>query len=164
MEPELSTKNCCHLVATSSRTTLKPVLTESYYSKGLWWFSSSVVSSSLRPHALWPARLFCPWGFPGKNTGVGSHFLLQGIFPNSEIEPRSPALQADALTSEPPGKPAWRVDVLNYVLRLGQIPGTLSPWSLPLGQASPVLKETAGPSTGQCAKNSWPLCPAGSPL
>ena len=25
--------------------------------------------------------LFCPWDFPGKNTGVGCHFLLQGIFP-----------------------------------------------------------------------------------
>ena len=26
----------------------------------------------------------CPWGFPGKNTGVGCHFLLQGIFPTQE--------------------------------------------------------------------------------
>ena len=26
-------------------------------------------------------RLFCPWNFPGKNTGVEYHFLLQGIFP-----------------------------------------------------------------------------------
>ena len=40
---------------------------------------------------------------PGKNIGVGSHSLLQGIFP--EIEPRSSALQADPLWSEPPGKP-----------------------------------------------------------
>ena len=30
---------------------------------------------------LQPARLLCPWDFPGKNTGVGCHFLLQGIFP-----------------------------------------------------------------------------------
>ena len=29
---------------------------------------------------LQPARLLCPWDFPGKNTGVGCHFLLQGIF------------------------------------------------------------------------------------
>ena len=27
-----------------------------------------------------PARLLCPWDSPGKNTGVSSHFLLQGIF------------------------------------------------------------------------------------
>ena len=28
----------------------------------------------------WPASLLCPWNFPGKNTRVGCHFLLQGIF------------------------------------------------------------------------------------
>ena len=28
-----------------------------------------VVSYSLQPHGLWPARLLCPWDFPGKNTG-----------------------------------------------------------------------------------------------
>ena len=28
-----------------------------------------------------PDRLLCPSDFPGKNTGVGCHFLLQGIFP-----------------------------------------------------------------------------------
>ena len=28
-----------------------------------------------------PARLLCPWDFPGKNNGVGCHALLQGIFP-----------------------------------------------------------------------------------
>ena len=39
-----------------------------------------VVSSSLWLHGLYPARLFCPWDFPNKNTGVGCRFLLQGIF------------------------------------------------------------------------------------
>ena len=33
----------------------------------------------LGPHGLQPSRLLCPWDFPGKNTGVGCHFLLQGI-------------------------------------------------------------------------------------
>ena len=41
----------------------------------------------------------------GKNTGVGCHALLQRIFPNSGIKPRSPALQADSLPPAPPGKP-----------------------------------------------------------
>ena len=36
---------------------------------------SSVVSTSLRLHGLWPARFLCPWDFSGKNTGVGCHFL-----------------------------------------------------------------------------------------
>ena len=43
--------------------------------------SCSAVSNSLRPHGLQRARLLCPWDSPGKNTGVGCHFLLQGIFP-----------------------------------------------------------------------------------
>ena len=34
----------------------------------------------LRPHGLWPIRLLGPWDSPGKNTGVGYHDLLQGIF------------------------------------------------------------------------------------
>ena len=32
-------------------------------------------------HELYPTRLLCPWDFPGENTGVGCHCLLQGIFP-----------------------------------------------------------------------------------
>ena len=43
--------------------------------------SCSVMSDSLQSHELYPARLLCPWDFPGKNTGVGCHALLQGIFP-----------------------------------------------------------------------------------
>ena len=42
----------------------------------------SAVFNSLPPHVLWPARLLCPWDSPGKNMGMGSHSLLQGIFPN----------------------------------------------------------------------------------
>ena len=33
------------------------------------------------------ARFLCPWNFPGKNTGVGCHFLLQGIFPTQGLNP-----------------------------------------------------------------------------
>ena len=49
------------------------------YSKScskLYSYSCSVMSSS-----LWPHGLLCLWDFPGKNTGVGCHTLLQGIFP-----------------------------------------------------------------------------------
>ena len=44
-------------------------------------FSHQVMSDSLWPRGLSPTRLLCPWDFPGRNTGVGCHFLLQGIFP-----------------------------------------------------------------------------------
>ena len=43
---------------------------------------------------------FCPCGSPGKNPGVGCHFLLQGILPTQELNPRLPSLlhqQADSL-------------------------------------------------------------------
>ena len=50
--------------------------------------SHSVVSNSLKPHELSQcARLLCPWSFSGKNTEVGSHFLLQRIFPNQGSNP-----------------------------------------------------------------------------
>ena len=42
--------------------------------------SCSVMSCSLRPLGLQPARLLCPWNSSGKNTGVGCHSLLQRIF------------------------------------------------------------------------------------
>ena len=44
--------------------------------------SHSVVSDSLRPHGL-----YSPWHSPGQNTGVGSHSLLQGIFPAQGFNP-----------------------------------------------------------------------------
>ena len=40
----------------------------------------SAMSDSSQPRGLWPARLLCPWDSPGKNTGVGCHALLPGIF------------------------------------------------------------------------------------
>ena len=49
--------------------------------------SCSVVPSFLRPHWLQPTRLLCPWDFPGKDTGVGCYFLLQGIFPTQGSNP-----------------------------------------------------------------------------
>ena len=41
---------------------------------------TSVVSNSVWPYELQPARLLCPWDSPGKNTGVSCQALLQGIF------------------------------------------------------------------------------------
>ena len=41
----------------------------------------------------------------GKNTGVGCHFLFQGIFPTQGVSPGLPVLQTDSVLSERPGKP-----------------------------------------------------------
>ena len=54
------------------------------------WGNHSVVSDSLQPHGLQPTRLLHPWDSPGKNTGVGCHFLLQGIFLTQGSNPGLP--------------------------------------------------------------------------
>ena len=46
-----------------------------------------VMSDSLWPHGLWPARLLCPWNSPGKNTGMGCHSLLQRSFSTQRLSP-----------------------------------------------------------------------------
>ena len=83
--------------------------------------SCSVVSNTLQHHGLQHARLLCLWDFPGKNTGVGYRFLLQGSsWPRDK--PGSPSLQADSLLSEPPDKP--QQFVLYYL-------SSLCPWNSP---------------------------------
>ena len=77
-----------------------------YEKKMKWNVSCSVMSHSLQPHVL-----YSPWNSSGWHTGVGSCSLLQGNLPNPGIEPRFPALQADSLPSEPPGKP-WVMYIL----------------------------------------------------
>ena len=42
-------------------------------------------SDSLQPYGLYSSRLLCPWNSPGKNTGVGSHSLLQETFPTQGL-------------------------------------------------------------------------------
>ena len=50
-------------------------------------------------------QALCPRNSPGKNMGVGCHFLLQEIFPTQGSNPGLPhCRQVGALTSEPPGK------------------------------------------------------------
>ena len=53
----------------------------------LLYICAFIASDSLQPHGLPPGKLFCPWDFPGKNTGVDCHFLFRGIFPTQESNP-----------------------------------------------------------------------------
>ena len=63
---------------------------------------ASVVSSSAT-HGPWPTSPLYPWGSPGKNTEVGCHALLQGIFPTPG---RNLSLQqADSLPLSHLGRP-----------------------------------------------------------
>ena len=65
---------------------------------------TSVVSDSVRPHRQQPTRLPHPWGSPGKNTGVGCHFLLQSmkVKSESEVAQSCPTL-SDPMDCSPPG-------------------------------------------------------------
>ncbi|CAM9884602.1 unnamed protein product [Rangifer tarandus platyrhynchus] len=68
--------------------------------------SQPVVSDSLRPHGLYPTRLLCPWNpCPGKNAGVGSHSLRQGIFPTQGLNPGP--LPCGRLLQSSPDTTAW---------------------------------------------------------
>ena len=55
-----------------------------YYLKLLYLMLVAQLCPTLQAHGLQPTRLLCPWDFPGKVTGVGCHFFLQGIFPNQD--------------------------------------------------------------------------------
>ena len=62
------------------------------------------MSDSVRPHKRQPTRLRQPWDSPGKNTGVGCHFLLQctKVKSESEVAQSCPTLP-DPLDCSPPG-------------------------------------------------------------
>ena len=62
-----------------------------------------------KSHGLCLTRLLQQWNFPGKSTGVGCHFLLQGIFPTQGLNLGLLHLQVDTLPSGPPGKPRSQV-------------------------------------------------------
>ena len=89
---------------------------------------------------------YISWNSPGQNTGVGSRSLLQGNLPNSGIEPRSPALQADSLPAEPPGKPITIVK------------DTCSPvFTAALFTTARTWKQPSCPSTGEWIKKKWDM-------
>ena len=62
------------------------------------------MSNSVRPHRRQPTRLPHPWDSPGKNTGVGCHFLLQCMKVKSESEVAQSCLTlSDPIDCSPPG-------------------------------------------------------------
>ena len=65
---------------------------------------ASVVSDSVRPHRWQPTRLPRPWDSPGKNTGVGCHFLLQCMKVTTESEVTQSCLTlSNIVDCSPPG-------------------------------------------------------------
>ena len=68
-----------------------------------------------------PTRLLCPWDFPGKNTGLGFHVLLQGIFLTWGLNPNLLHWQVDSLPLSHLESPVvyWR---LEYIFPLNVTP------------------------------------------
>ena len=95
----------------------------------------------LQPHGLQYTKFFCSWDFPGKNTGMGCHFLLQGNLPNPRIELlslSSPALAGRFFTTTPSGEPQVKDYTTNKWMRIWTprsdsktyIPPHWAPWTL----------------------------------
>ena len=68
------------------------------------------MSNSVRPHRWQPTRLLYPWDSPGKNTGVGCHFLLQcmKVKSESEVAQSCPTL-SDPIDCSLPGSSVHRI-------------------------------------------------------
>ena len=78
----------------------------------------------LQSYGLQPARLLCPWNSLGKNTGVGYHALLQGIFLTQRLNLHLLGLlhwQAGSLSLAPPGKPSQRVQTSSYKIKIRDV-------------------------------------------
>ena len=76
-----------------------------------------LLSHSVMLDSLWPARLLCPWSFPGKNTGVGCHFLLQGIILTQAFKPHllnSLYWEADSLPLHHLGSCVYKYPIFIY--------------------------------------------------
>ena len=89
-------------------------------------------------------QLLCSWNFPGKNTGVGCHFLLQGIFPTQGLNRRLLHLLhwlVDSLPLAPPGKPLKSyLTSLGFMINICKI-GTVIPTDF-LSQHTPTHTHT----------------------
>ena len=101
--------------------------------------SPSVMYDSVQPHRRQPTRLPCPWDSPGKNTGVGCHFLLQcmKVKSESEVAQSCPTL-CDPMDYSPPGSSVHGIFQAR-VLEWGVIAFSNSAPSDQISQSCPTL-------------------------
>ena len=111
------------------------------------------MSDSVRPHRRQPTRLPYSWDSPGKNTGVGCHFLLQCMKVKSESEvvqsSPTPWTPWTAAYQAPPSMGFSRQEYWSGV----PLPSPLLPWPLPKSaNLSPNPKPFPGcPTVGVCS-------------
>ena len=109
------------------------------------------MSDSVRPHRWKPTKLPRPWSSPGKNTGVGCHFLLQRrkVKTESEIAQPCPTLR-DPMDCSLPGSAVHGIFQAR-VLRWGAI--TFSEWVLSAGNLRTSSSFICRTSSGLCIIN-----------
>ena len=97
------------------------------------------MSNSVRPHRQQPTRLPRPWDSPGKNTGVGCHFLLQCMKVKSESEVAQSCLTLrDPMDCSPPGSSTHGIfqarvlewGAIAFSVMKGREPLFYFPWSV----------------------------------
>ena len=129
------------------------------------------MSNSVQPHRRQPTRLPRPWDSPGKNTGVGCHFLLQCLKVKSESEvAQSCPTPSDPMDCSPPGSSVhgiFQARVLEWgaiafsdravgkVKSLSHVRLVAIPWS---------AAYQAPPSMGFSRQEYWSGVPLPSPL
>ena len=110
-------RNRSHIHLRSAITALVCTCRDSTPCRGCGSCVCSGMFNSFPPYVMLLARLLCPWDSPVKNTGVGYHFLLQGLVLTQGFNLCLLALAGGLFTTELPGKPldvahtCWRGDV-----------------------------------------------------
>ena len=75
-------------------------------------------------------RLSCPWDFPGKNTGVSCHFLLQGNFVNQESNLHQICIGRQILDHRAIRKPTLNNELFSSVQSLSCVQLFMTPWTI----------------------------------
>ena len=114
------------------------------------------MSDSVRPCRRPPTRLLCPWDSPGKNTGVGCHFLLQcrKVKSEREVAQSCPTL-SDLMDCSQPGSSVHGIFQAR-VLEWGAIAFSMEHWLLDTNSWAPILRQTPV-KLGAESGNNWSL-------
>ena len=128
------------------------------------------MSNSVRPHRQQPTRLPCPWDSPGKNTGIGCHFLLQCRKMKSESEVNQSCLTlSDPMDCSLPGSSIhgiskqefWSGVPLPTLVEMLVLPFIGKCVMLPVLSRAWSKKNKKGYLARLCWSHLWPVRPDG---
>ena len=121
------------------------------------WLVAQPYPTVCDPMDCSPPVFLCPWDFPGKNTGVGWHALLQGVFPTQGLNPLLLHWQVGTLPLAPPGKPQLQFSLVTQSCPTLCDPMTLSTPGLPVHHQLPEFTRTHVHRVSDAIQPSHPL-------